>query len=320
MESATERTMVGKICLVTGATAGIGLVTARELARLGATVVIVGRSQERCQQAVETIRREVGPSTIEFITADLSSQAAIRQLAREFQAKHTRLDVLVNNAGALFAYREETVDGIEKTLALNHLAYFLLTLLLLDTLKASAPARVVNVASHAHEMVDGFNFDDPQASRGSYGQSAWGNALYTLFAPTRHPALRQYARTKLANLLFTYELARRLAGTGVTVNALHPGFVASNFMAGNGVLGWFMRRWAGFFGISAEEGAKTSIYLATSPEVEGVTGKHFTRCREAPTSPASRDETAAQRLWELSESLTGITKLDGTFVGTKPTR
>src|SRR5262245_55083634 len=158
-----DQSMSGKTCLVTGATAGIGEVTARELARRGACVVIVGRSQERCEATVAAIRRETGNPSVEFLVADLSSQAEIRRLAREFLGRHRRLHVLVNNAGALFDQRRESADGIEMTLALNHLAYFLLTNLLLDTLKASAPARIVNVSSHAHEMVREFDFDDPQA-------------------------------------------------------------------------------------------------------------------------------------------------------------
>jgi NAD(P)-dependent dehydrogenase (short-subunit alcohol dehydrogenase family) len=165
----------------------------------------------------------------------------------------------------------------------------------------------VNVSSHAHELVGGFDFDNPHAGHGGrwgYGRSGFVSLLYTLVLPTRHPALLQYGRTKLANLLFTFELARRLEGTRVTANALHPGFIASNFHAGNGVLGWFMRRWAGIFGASAEEGAKTVVYLAASPEVEGVTGKHFARCREAPTSAASMDAEAARRLWAMSEAMT----------------
>lgn len=302
-----DSTMAGKMCLVTGATAGIGFVTARELARRGATVVLVSRSPERCQRAVATIREATNNPAVEFIAADLSAQAEVRRLAREYQQRHERLHVLVNNAGALFASREESVEGIEKTLALNHLAYFLLTNLLLATLQASAPARVVNVSSRGHTIVRGFDFDNPQArprGRWGYGRSGLVSVLYTLVAPIIHPAFRQYARTKLANLLFTYELARRLKGTGVTVNALHPGFVASSFMAGNGFLGWMMRRWAGLFGISAEQGAQTSIYLATAPELEGVTGKYFVKCHEAPSSAASLDETAAQRLWVLSEQLT----------------
>jgi NAD(P)-dependent dehydrogenase (short-subunit alcohol dehydrogenase family) len=305
-----ETSMVGKTCLVTGATAGIGQVTARELARLGARVVIVGRSKERCATTTEAIRRETGSLSVEFLVADLSSQAEVRRVAREFLERHDRLHVLVNNAGALFAQRQESVDGIEMTLALNHLAYFLLTGLLLDTLKASAPARVVNVSSRAHEDISGLNFDDLQARMHArtfwgYGESKFSSILFTLFAPMRHPAFLQYARTKLANLLFTYELARRLEGTGVTVNALHPGFVASRFMAGNGALGWFMRRWAVLFAVSAEEGAKTSVYLATSPEVEGVTGKYFAKQKPVVSSPASLDEAAARRLWQQSEELTG---------------
>jgi retinol dehydrogenase-12 len=301
-----DRSMAGKTCLVTGATAGIGRVTARELARRGATVVVVGRSRERCEAAVEAIRRETGNPAVESLTADLSSQEDVRRLVREFRGRHDRLHVLVNNAGALFELRRESVDGIEMTLALNHLGYFLLTNLLLDTLKASAPARVVNVSSDAHQIARGFDFDDPQARRG-YGRSKAVSLLYTLFLPPLHPSFRQYGRTKLANLLFTYELARRLEGTGVTANALHPGFVATSFTAGNGVFGWFMRRWAGVLAIGEEEGARTSVYLATSPEVEGVTGGYFVKEKPAQSSPGSRDEEAARRLWRLSEEWTGLT-------------
>jgi NAD(P)-dependent dehydrogenase (short-subunit alcohol dehydrogenase family) len=301
--------MSGKTCLVTGATAGIGEVTARELARRGACVVLVGRSQQRCEATAEAIRRETGNPSVEVLVADLSSQAEIRRLAREFQERHRRLDVLVNNAGAMFAQRRESVDGIEMTLALNHLAYFLLTNLLLDLLKASAPARIVNVSSRAHVHVGGLDFDDLQDKSRSgsfwgYGESSLAGLLFALVAPLRHPAFLQYARSKLANLLFTYELAWRLEGTGVTVNALHPGFVASRFMAGNGALGWFMRGWAGLLAISSVEGAQTSIYLASSPEVEGVTGKYFDKQKAIASSAASLDETAARRLWQLSEQLT----------------
>ncbi|MDB5353482.1 MAG: dehydrogenase, short-chain alcohol dehydrogenase like protein [Planctomycetota bacterium] len=307
----SDTTMAGKICLVTGATAGIGEVTARELARRGATVVVVGRSQERCEATVEAIRRDTGNDAVEFLRADLSSQEEVRRLAKEFLDRHDRLDVLINNAGALFATRRESVDGIEMTFALNHLAYFLLTNLLLDTIKASAPARIVNIASDAHEMVKDFDFDDPQGrSRyrrlGADGQSKLAIARYTFLAPFAHPALVQYAQSKLANLLFTYELAGRLEGTGVTVNAVHPGFVATNFTAGNGLFGWFMRRWASLLAMSPENGAKTSIYLATSPEVDGVTGQYFAKQKPIASSPASRDESAARRLWQLSEELTGL--------------
>jgi NAD(P)-dependent dehydrogenase (short-subunit alcohol dehydrogenase family) len=307
----SDTSMVGKTCLVTGATAGIGAVTARELARRGAAAVLVGRSPERCAATADAIRRETGNAAVEYLVADLSSQAGVRRVAGEFLERHGRLHVLVNNAGALFARRRECADGIEMTLALNHLAYFLLTNLLLDALKAGAPARVVNVSSGAHKGVKHLDLGALQARPGAggfggYEGPAFAGVFYTLFAPTRHPAFVQYARTKLANLLFTYELARRLEGTGVTANALHPGFVATRFTAGNGALGWFLRRWASLFAIGPEEGAKTVVYLATSPEVEGVTGKYFVKQRAASSSPASQDEDAARKLWKLSEELTGM--------------
>lgn len=227
--------MKGKICMVTGATSGIGLVTARELARFGAAVFIVGRNSERCRHAVNAIHLDTGNPSVDFFCADLSSQTEVRGLAKAFLARHDRLHVLVNNAGALFALRSESVDGIEMTLALNHLGPFLLTTLLLDALKAAAPARIVNVASSAHEDVEQCNFDHAAtqvASRrwlGRYPETESASLFYSLAMPWAHPAFLQYARSKLANVLFTTELARRLAGTGVTANALHPGVVASNF-------------------------------------------------------------------------------------------
>jgi NAD(P)-dependent dehydrogenase (short-subunit alcohol dehydrogenase family) len=302
--------MTGKTCLVTGATAGIGLVTARELARQGARVVLVGRDPARCGAAVAAIQRETGNVSVAALPADLSAQAEVRRLAREVLERFDRLDVLVNNAGAMYAQRRESVDGIELTLALNHLGYFLLTNHLLDRLESSAPARIVNVSSDAHRIVKRFNMEDPQArARGpwSSGKSGLTDLLFTLGAPMAHPAFVQYGQTKLANLLFTYELARRLEGTGVTANALHPGFVATRFMDGNGLFGWFMRRWAGLLAMSPEEGAKTSVYLASSPEVEGVSGRYFVRQKPAVSSPGSRDEEDACRLWRLSEELTGTT-------------
>lgn len=299
-----NRFMDGKICMVTGATAGIGLVTARELARRGATVIVVGRNPERGVQTVDAIRRETGSMSIEFLRADLSSQADVRNLANQFRARHDRLHVLVNNAGALFALRQESVDGIEMTLALNHLAPFLLTNLLLPALKKAAPARIVNVASEAHEDVGGFNFADAQAARGSYPRSELASLFYSIVMPWAHPALLQYARTKLANILFTAELSRRLEGTGVTANALHPGVVASHFGDSNGVYGWFMRRFLALRGISVEEGAATSIHVATCPELENVSGCYFVNCELAQCSVAASDIEAAGRLWRLSEELT----------------
>jgi NAD(P)-dependent dehydrogenase (short-subunit alcohol dehydrogenase family) len=287
MSDATERPMQGKVCLVTGATAGIGAVTARTLAQGGATVVLVGRSRERCEATTARIRQETGNPAVAYLLADLSSQAEIRRLAQEFQHQQQRLDVLVNNAGGVFLRRQESVDGIEMTFALNHLGYFLLTNLLLDVLKASGPARVVSVASDAHRRLQGMDFDDLQGRN-------------------RYSGIRAYCQSKLANVLFTYELARRLGGTGVTANALHPGFVASNFFAGKGWMGLLVNVSAKVFAISPEEGAKTSIYLATSPEVEGVTGKYFVKEQAVKSSSASEDEVAARRLWEVSEEMTEL--------------
>jgi retinol dehydrogenase-12 len=283
-----DRSMIGKICVVTGATSGIGRVTARALAERGASVVVVGRSRERCEATVETIRRAVAEPRVEFLLADLSSQAEIRRLAREVQARYPRLDVLVNNAGAMFMRRQESVDGIEMTFALNHLAYFLLTNLLLDRLKASAPARIVSVSSDAHHWAKRIDFEDLQGLR-------------------RFRGFHAYAQSKLANLLFTFELARRLEGTGVTANALHPGFVATNIFAGNGAVGWLMRAGAGLLAISPEEGARTSIMLATAPELEGVSGRFFVHGKAVMPSRASQDQAAARRLWDVSEAMTGLT-------------
>jgi NAD(P)-dependent dehydrogenase (short-subunit alcohol dehydrogenase family) len=320
---ARDRPMSGKVCLVTGATSGIGRVTAAELARLGASVVLVGRGEARGAEAVAAIRRETGNVEVEFLAADLSSQAEVRRLAARFSDRHDRLHVLLNNAGALFALRRESVDGIEMTLALNHLGPFLLTNLLLDTLVKSSPSRIVNVASSAHADVAGFDFDDPQAcarsgKRRSYPRSEWSSFFYTIAIPWAHPGYVRYAESKLANLLFTLELAARLEGTGVTVNALHPGLVATPFLAGNGSYGWFMRRWWGLFGMSADKGARTSVHLATSPEVARCSGLYFVEKQPVAPSTAALDRAAARRLWELSEELAGFPDArDGKLAGSR---
>lgn len=272
--------------MVTGATSGIGQVTARELARQGATVIVVGRSRERSEATVNRIKQQTDNPNVEYRLADLSVQKDIHQLAQEFKHKYQRLHVLVNNAGAIFLRRLESADGIEMTFALNHLNYFLLTHLLLDTLKASAPARIINVSSRAHARVSGLNFDDLQNKRG-YGMNVYG-------------------QSKLMNVLFTYELARGLEGTGIMVNALHPGFVATRFATNNGLLVRLARPVLDLFALSAEEGAQTMIYLATSPEVEGVTGKYFVKEKAVLSSPASYDEAAARRLWQISEKMTSL--------------
>ena len=241
----------GKTVLVTGATNGIGLVTARELARMGAQVTIVSRNADKCAAVAEAIKTETG-NPVEFIAADLSTLAGIMQTAAGFKQCHTRLHVLVNNAGGFFNKRFVTPDGFEMTFALNHLNYFLLTNLLLDVLKASAPARVVNVASGIH-MGARLDFDNLQGEK-------------------RFAGFRAYGQSKLTNVLFTYELARRLEETGVTVNALHPGYVDTGFSLNNGFFfRVFAKLSARLFGRKPEEGAQTSIYLAASPEVEGVT-------------------------------------------------
>ena len=281
-----EVSLAGKVCMVTGATSGIGKVAARELAKRGAVVVVVGRNEARSKATVCQIRQQTANASVEFLLADLSSQQEIRRLAREFESRYPRLDVLVNNAGAIMLSRRESVDGIEMTLALNHLAYFLLTNLLLDTLKSSAPARIVNVSSNSHEGAK-LDFDDLQNRR-----RYWG--------------FRAYAWSKLENILFSYELARRLEGTGVTVNALHPGLVGTNFLANNGALGRLLKMLVVIKGISPERGARTSIYLASSPELETVTGRYFFQEQEVPSSSASYDEDAARRLWQLSAEMTGL--------------
>ena len=278
--------MQGKICLVTGATSGIGRVTAQALAQQGATVVLVGRNPERTAATVSRIQQETGNPHVECLMADLSVQAQVRQLAGEFQRRFTRLDVLLNNAGAFFSRRHVSVDGVEMTLTLNHLAYFLLTHLLLDVLKATPVARIVNVSSDAHRKAQ-FDFADPQAVHRYRGWPA-------------------YCQSKLANLLFTYELARRLAGTGITANAVHPGFVATGFGHNNrGLVALFI--WlAQFTALSPGQGAETLIYLATSPEVAGVTGRYFVKQRSVESSMASYNQAAAQLLWQLSEELTSL--------------
>jgi NAD(P)-dependent dehydrogenase (short-subunit alcohol dehydrogenase family) len=277
--------MQGKVCLVTGATAGIGRATAMGLARQGALVVITGRDTARTQETLDAIRKETGNRQVESLLADFSSQAEVRRLATEFRARHDRLDVLLNNAGAVFMERGVTVDGFERTWAVNHLASFLLTLELLDLLKASAPARVVNVSSAMHT---GRTLDpDKVQEEKIYGISGYG-------------------QSKLANVLFTYALARRLKGTGVTANCLHPGVVSTRLMKPKGNLAAkvVMSLMQPFL-TTPEKGAATSLYLASSPDVEGVTGKYFIKCKAVPSSPVSYDEALQERLWNLSLEQTG---------------
>lgn len=275
--------MTGKVCIVTGANTGIGKETALGLAKLRATVVMVCRDRERGEAALREIKQKSGNDRVELMICDFSSQNSIRQFAGDFNQQHDRLYVLVNNAGVVLRERSMTEDGLESTFAINHLGYFLLTNLLLDVLKKSAPSRIVNVASTAHKY-------------GKLDVNAWP-------AGSSFSAFGAYANSKLANVLFTYELARRLEGTGVTANCLHPGGVGTNLYRG---LPKFLQALIKLVTIGPERGARTSIYLASSPEVEGVTGKYFARRRQQKSSEASHNEEAARRLWEVSETLTGL--------------
>ena len=279
--------MEGKVVLITGATSGIGQASALGLAKLGATVVLVARNREKGVAVREAIRAQSGNPSVEVLFADLSSQQAVRELAARFQQDYAHLHVLVNNAGGIFFRRETTVDGLELTFALDHLAYFLLTNLLLDTLRASAPARIINVSSNA-EASGRITFDDLQATR-------------------RYAAFPVYAQAKLANMLFTYELARRLAGSGVTVNAVRPGPVATNF--GGSGRSWLNRLVPLIFRVIGKpptEAAKTVLMLASAPNLAGVSGKAFYDGREQPTSAHAHDSAAQQRLWHVSAELTGL--------------
>jgi retinol dehydrogenase 14 len=268
--------MRGKVCMVTGASSGIGKATALGLAKLGATVVMICRDSGRGQAALEEIKAESGNASVELMLADLASQSAIRQLAADYERTHNTLHVLVNNAGIITPQRTLTVDGIEQNFAVNHLAYFMLTLLLLNMLKASTA-----------ESFGKINFAD-------------------LMAEQKFNAMVVYAQSKLANVLFTYELARQLAGKGVTVNCLSPGAVQTNIFNDLGGFFGLMTRLTRPFASTPEQGAQPSLYLATSGEVEGFSGKYFDKQKPKQSSKASYDTTLAQRLWQVSAELTGL--------------
>ena len=279
--------MVEKIFLVTGATDGIGRVTALKLAQTGAKIILVGRNAAKGERVIAEIKRVSGNAEIEFELADLSSQQDIRALAKRLDDRLPHLDVLVNNVGAWFDRRAMSPDGIEMTFALNHLGYFLLTGLLLETLTRAPAARIVNVSSMAHRGRQ-IDFDD---SQGAANYSGW----------------RAYQASKLANILFTYHLAEKLADRGVSVNCLHPGFVASKFAHNNGGwLKWMMIIVQQLVAINEEKGARTSAYLAMAPEVAGVSGKYFVKSRVAESVAVSHDSDVQARLWRLSEELTGL--------------
>ena len=289
----SNTSMAGRCVLITGGSAGIGKATALGLAALGARVAITSRDRARAEVAAIEIRRATGNPDVDAFGADLSSQAEVRRLAAEVLDAFPRLDVLVNNVGGYWASRHVTADGLEHTFAVNHLAAFLLTELLLDRLKASAPARIVTVSSNAQSL-GRIDFEDLQGERRYSGQDA-------------------YNQSKLANVMVAFELARRLAGTGVTANVLHPGVVNSGFGAEDPsrIFKYLVPFWRPFMK-TPQQGAATSIYLASSPEVEGVTGTYFANGRPRTANKASHDIAAAARLWQVSARLVS---LDGVSAG-----
>jgi NAD(P)-dependent dehydrogenase (short-subunit alcohol dehydrogenase family) len=286
--------MEGRTCIVTGATSGIGEVTAQQLARMGAHIVMIVRDEEKAQRVQQEVQQDTPGAAVDYLLADLSSMAQVRRAAESFRERFDALHVLVNNAGAIFTNYDETVDGYERTFALNHLSYFLLTNSLLDLLKASGKpqqyARIINVASEAHQMAE-IDWNDLQNKR-DYGRTG----------------MAAYSESKLANIMFSYELARRLEAEKayVTANALHPGTIASGFGHNNPwymslamtVISPFMKK--------PEQGAETPVYLATSPEVEGITGQYYSECQPIKSSQASYNQDDWARLWEVSEAMTGI--------------
>jgi retinol dehydrogenase 14 len=278
--------MEGKVVLITGGTSGIGRAAATALAAMGAEVAVTGRSRQRGEAAVEEIRDTSGNERVSLMLADLAVQTEVRGLAEEFRERYDRLDVLVNNAGIIQSKRTETPDGLELTLAVNHLAPFLLTNLLLDLLKESAPSRIITVSSEARRGAQ-IDFEDLQSER-------------------RYRAFKVYGMTKLANILFTYELAERLEGTGVVANCLHPGGVNTNFGANNRSVGTLLFRAFKPFMRTPEQGADTIVYLAISPEAGKMTGRYLTDRKVVASFNEPHDEATQKRLWEVSEKLTNL--------------
>ena len=283
------KSMIDKICVVTGATSGIGKETAEALALKGAFLMVVGRNAKKCNAIVNGIKQQTGSNHVDYMCADLSDLKQVYDLANALKRNYRQIDVLVNNAGAYFKKRRlQSVDGYEMTLALNYLSPFLLTSLLLDELQASKQARIINVSSNAH-FKGSINLEDLQSKNEYNGFNA-------------------YAQSKLALVLFTYELARRLQNTNITVNALHPGLVATNFGKNNGWFRFYLRRLIRRNEISAQEGARTCIHLATAPEVAEITGGYFIQEKQVKSSDHSYDQTLAKQLWDVSEILTKISE------------
>ncbi len=277
--------MKGKICMITGANSGIGKATALGLAKMGATIVMVCRNKDRGEKALEDIKKEVENGTVDLMIADLSTQKAIHQLVKEFKERYQFLHVLINNAGVNLSRCVLTEDGIETTFAVNYLAQYLLSNLLLDVLQASSPARIVNVASSV--LAKNIDFENLNGEK-------------------HYRQLNAYGQSKLAVILFTYELSRRIEGTGVTVNCLHPGYVKTNMIKNFRKFVKYFYPLIGLFMKKPKKGAKTSIYLASSSEVEGVSGKYFKKRKEVESMKAVYDEEIAKCLWDVSIALTNL--------------
>lgn len=281
--------MHGKTVLITGGTNGIGLETARGLARMGARVVITGRNPAKTASTLEDLKRSTGNPNIHSLLGDLSLMSETRRLAEEFTAQYDRLDVLINNAGGVFQKREFTSEGLEYTFALNHMSYYLLTRLLLDTITVSAPARIINVSSGAHFLSSGINFENLRCERGTY--SGFG----------------RYSESKLMNVLFTLALARRLDPAKVTVNAVHPGLVHTGFGANNaGIVGRGVTLFSRIFGRTPEKGAETSIHVASSAEGGQISGAYWDTCKVVPPSKHAVVQETQERLWRVSAELAGL--------------
>ena len=284
----TRPDLTGKTCILTGANSGIGKATALELAKMGARLVMVCRDREKGEAAQREIIAESKSNNVELMIADLSSQESIRRFSSDFQKTHEKLELLINNAGVYLTKRLTTPDGLEATLATNLLGPFLLTNLLLRVLKAGAPSRIVNISSDAHEGIR-MNFEDLQSEKKFSGWQAYG-------------------QSKLGMILFTHELSKRLAGTGITVNSVHPGVVRTHFAKNNGGLIALGFRIIGVFFISPSTSANRVLYVATSPDLTNVSGKYFSKMREERSSRESYDDPSAERLWQVIERLTGLSE------------
>jgi retinol dehydrogenase-12 len=286
-----KENLQGKVCLITGATNGIGEEAAKQIALMGAEIVFIARNPAKAEELKQSLKSLTGRESTSII-ADLSSQEEVKRAASEFLSMNKPLNILLNNAGIMNTSRKETVDGLEEVFSVNHLAYYSFTLMLMNKLIESGPSRVVNVASGAHMFVKDMNFDDLQSEK-------------------EYKTMQVYGRSKLANILFTRELAERLKGKGVTVNCLHPGFVNTGIGSNNSpTMGRILMTLARPFSRKTDKGAETSIYLCVSPEVENETGEYFYDCKKEKISAAASDKENATKLWEVSSKLTGIDLLD----------